>query len=125
MRLLECLVALAVASLLGACQFQGEALPGTLLGLWTTDAPKYRDRFFYLHPDNLTFGTGGGDSYSNDIVNIDITEEDGRRLYHLEHVGAEGQTYFFSFYYEPENGGVIKLKNQEEIPWTKERQPKP
>ena len=125
MRLPVCLMTLAVASTLGACRPQSGALPESLLGLWTSETPKYQDRFFELRPDNLTFGTGGGDSYSNPIVEIEITEEDGRFLYHIAHLGEEGQTYTFSFYYEPKNGGVITLKNQTEIDWKKERHREP
>ena len=125
MKLPGCFTALAVASILGACQPQGGALPESVFGLWTTEARKYEERFFELNPDKLTFGTGEDDSYSNAILQIDVTEEDGRPLYHIEHLGAEGQTYTFSFYYEPANGGVITLKNQTEIDWKKERRQRP
>jgi hypothetical protein len=122
---LACLKALAVASLLGACQVRSQALPEQMLGHWTTDAERYEDRFFELDARHLTFGTGGGSSYRNPILRIEVTREDGRLLYHLEHQGAEGQSYTFSFYYEPAHGGFITLKNQTEIHWTKERLPKP
>jgi len=122
MRLPGCLMALAVASLLGACQAQSNALPEGVLGHWTTAAHRYEDRFFELDADHLTFGTGGGSSYRNAILRIEVTEEeDGRPLYHIEHQGSEGQSYTFSFYYEPAEGGVIRLRNQTEIHWKKER----
>ena len=125
MRLPECLMALAVASLLGACQAQSVALPEGALGHWTTDARRYEDRFFELDAGHLTFGTGGGSSYRNPILRVEVTEEDGRPLYRIDHLDAEGQSYTFSFYYEPANGGVITLKNQTEIHWKKERGPRP
>ncbi|MGH9461677.1 MAG: hypothetical protein ACRD1X_10705 [Vicinamibacteria bacterium] len=125
MRLPGCLTALAVASLLGACQARSETLPEEMLGHWTTDAHRYEDRFFELDTGHLTFGTGGGSSYRNPILRIEVTQEDGRDLYHLEHQGAEGQSYTFSFYYQPANSGIITLKNQTEIHWTKERRPRP
>ena len=121
MKLLGCLVALAVGFTLGACRRDVRDLPQGLLGVWTTEAPKYQDRFFALNEDSLTFGTGEGNSNSNPIIGIELTEEEGRPYYHIEHLGTEGQSYVFSFHYEAADGGVITLKNQTEVRWTKER----
>lgn len=115
----------AVASVLGACQAQSGALPDTLLGTWTTEAPKYQDRFFELTPDHLTFGTGGGTSSRDPITHIEQTKEDGRAVYHIQHQSTEGQTYTFSFYYEPQDGGTITLQNQAQIQWNRERDQRP
>jgi hypothetical protein len=125
MRMPACLMALAVASLLGACQAPSATLPEDAFGHWTTDANRYQDRFFDLDAERLTFGTGGKSSYSNPILQIQITDEQDRLLYHVEHQGSEGQSYTFSFYYQPANGGVITLKNQPDIQWRKQGGPRP
>ena len=125
MRLPTYRTALALACLLGACQPQSPTLPTAAFGRWTTDAPRYQDRFFELDAHHLTFGTGEGKSRRDPILQIEVSQEDGRPLYRVEHLGDQGQSYVFSFYYAPTDGGVITLKNQAEIHWKKERGPTP
>jgi hypothetical protein len=125
MRVQPFLVGLAVACALAACRSRETTVPDGLIGVWTTEAPKYQDRFFDLRSDKVLFGTGNGNSDSNPIVAIETAEEDGHLLCNIDYLGSEGQEYTFSFYYDPANGGVINLKNQLEIDWQKEGRQQP
>ena len=125
MRVQPFLVGLAVACALAACRPREITIPDGLIGVWTTEAPRYQDRFFDLRPEKVIFGTGNGNSNSNPIVAIETAEEDGHLRYNIDYWGSEGQEYTFSFYYDPANGGVITLKNQRNIDWRKERRQRP
>lgn len=110
-----------LASLAGGCfSFQETALPNEMLGVWTTETPKYADRFFELQNDRVIFGTGKGQSDSNLVVAVEEIRQGPKWLYNIEYLGSEGQTYTFSFYYQT-SPQTIALKNQSGIEWKKER----
>jgi hypothetical protein len=110
-----------LASLAGGCfSFQETALPDQILGVWTTEAPRYADRFFELQKDKVIFGTGAGESDSNLVVAVEEVRQDRKQLYNIEYLSSEGQTYTFSFYYQT-SPQTIALKNQSGIEWKKER----
>lgn len=116
------LVALAILTTLLGCQpAKNTTLPDDLVGVWKTSAPKYSDRSLEFTKDSIIFGTGKGNVDTHPIANIETIREDNTILYTISHLNREGHEYTLSFYYDPANGGVIRLKNQKTIAWTKER----
>ena len=99
-------------------------MPESLIGVWKTQARKYRDRSFEVQPDRVIFETGEETSDTNIVIGIENREEDGRLLYDIDYLSPDGLEHTFSFYYEPMAGGVIALKNQSAIVWRKERRKK-
>ena len=95
-------------------------VPDHLTGVWTTAAPKYADRFLEITRVSIIFGTGGDNIYVNFITDVEET------------VGSKGTDYTLHFqdlqelkgtayiHYDPAKG-VIRLKNQRRIEWTKEK----
>lgn len=97
--------------------------PNELVGKWKTTAPKYADRFFKIDQKIITIGTGGEniEIYTIKKITMKKAPTEGSLLYTIYSKNKEGVEYKFAFYYSPEKGGVIKLKNQRHIIWTKHR----
>ena len=97
--------------------------PNELVGIWKTSAPKYVDRFFKIDQDIITIGTGGENVEIYTIKKIRTKKDPTERslLYTLYYENEEGVECKFAFYYSSEKGGVIRLKNQRHIVWTKHR----
>jgi hypothetical protein len=111
---------MALLATLAACQAQKEDLvPDHLLGVWTTSAPAYVDRYIEIRNDVIIFGTGGDTFEVHALTDIDDTREHGSIVYTITHLNHFGQPYTASFYYEPRGNGVIRFKNQRDIAWTK------
>jgi len=97
--------------------------PNELVGIWKTSALKYADRFFKIDQTIITIGTGGENVEIYTIKKITMKKPPTERsvLYTIYSKNEEGVEYKFAFYYSPEKGGVIRLKNQRHIVWTKQR----
>lgn len=97
--------------------------PNELVGKWKTTAPKYADRFFKIDREIITIGTGGEtfEIYTIKKITRKKNPTEGSLLYTIYSKNEEGIEYKFALYYAPEKGGVIRLKNQRDIVWTKHR----
>jgi hypothetical protein len=101
------------------CGYESFA-PNELVGVWTTSDPKYADRFLKIDRDAITFGTGEGNFETYAITKMKKGAEVQDMLYTIYYEDEAGDTYTLAMYYSPERGGVLRLKNQREIIWTKE-----
>jgi hypothetical protein len=119
------LVALAILACLFGCQPEEPAtVPDELLGVWETSAPKYKDSFFELTKDTLTFANRDLDYIDvNSISKIEKIHREKGILYTIHYENREGQEYKFAFYYDPLRGGAIRFKNQDQIEWRKANVP--
>jgi len=115
----EILVAFAIViAFLGCRSGENLTVPDDLVGVWETAESKYRDRFMEFKKDVVIFGTGEGNQSVHPIRKVRAVRQDGRDLYTVYYLSQERGEYSFSFFYNPE-GGVITLKNQNEIAWKK------
>jgi hypothetical protein len=114
------IVIVFLAALIGCGGERTKSVPDELVGVWRTTAPKYADRFLKLTRTAIIFGTGGEGSYARTVVAVEKSREDGDTLYTVFYVDAEGE-YKLAFYYESQNGGVIRYKNQRAIAWTRQK----
>ena len=118
----ECiLLALTIFVSFFGCQLKEPAtLPDELLGVWKTSAPRYKDCFFELTKDTITFANTDLDNIDvNSISKIEKIHKEKGILYTIHYENREGQEYKFFFYYDPSRGGTIRFKNQEGIEWRK------
>jgi hypothetical protein len=116
------ITAMALLAALAACQVRNEnPVPDHLLGVWSTSAPRYADRYIEIRNDMIIFGTGGDEFELHALTHIEEAREHGALLYTITHLNHFGQPYSLSFYYEPKGDGIIRFKNQKEIVWKKER----
>jgi len=116
------LVVLSTFSLLFGCQSrEPTAIPDELLGVWETSAPKYKQCFFKITKDSITFANR--DSLEgldvNIIVKIEKTKKEKQILYTIHYKKSKGEEYKFPFHYDDSKGGTIRFKNQKEIEWRK------
>ncbi len=97
--------------------------PDDLIGIWKTTAPKYADRSFEIKKDAITFEIGGGnfEDYAIKYIKTEKARDERSTLYTIHYKDEAGEEYTFAFYFYPEEGGVIRFKNQKQIVWTKGR----
>ncbi len=115
------LLAFAIlATFIGCPSAKDTSVPAGLIGVWTTAAPQYEDRFLQFTKGSIIFGTGENSYDIHPISKIEKAHEATPSLYTISHMNPEGQEYRFSFYYDPGHDGVITFKNQEDITWKKE-----
>jgi len=122
MKVKRVLVIIIYLIVLSTCQCgRKTTVPEDLIGVWETAAPTYADRFFEIRINEIIFGTGEEkfDTYPITKIKTEKESEEQEMLYILCYKNIEGQEYKFSFYYDPANQGTIRLKNQQEMVWTK------
>lgn len=115
-QILTVLVVLIIGS--GCPSDQTTNIPDGLVGVWEAPAVKYKDRFMEFKKDAVIFGTGDENQSVQPIRRVKAVREKNKDLYTITYLDDDGEETSFSFYYDPV-GGVITLKNQEEIEWKK------
>ena len=101
------------------CTRQAEVAIDSFLGVWETSAPKYQDRFFEINKSAIIFGTGRGHSTAFKVDRVVKTVEEKKTVYTILYNDVQGTDFKLAFYYSPNNGGVIRFKNQQKIEWTR------
>lgn len=93
-------------------------VPGELIGIWKTAAPKYADRHLTFEQDYVTLGQGAAGESSYIIRNIESRKADSGKAYKFHYEDSEGEEWILEFYYEPSNDGLIILNNSDNV-WKK------
>jgi len=97
--------------------YHNRDLPEKLHGIWETDAEIFSDRYFVLDKNSVGFGTGDGKIDWYDITRVNEAVERNQVLYTIEFQNVEGSVLKRDFYYDSDNGGKIRFKNQPAIEW--------
>ena len=111
----------------GACRLDGAEvirMPEGLIGTWQTDSPDYAGRFFTLSADEfslLLIGTGTSTPERYHIASVTRIRDKYGMLHTIEYADAEGTDYHMGLYYDPEDGGRLRLKNQRNMIWRRMR----
>jgi hypothetical protein len=93
-------------------------LPDKLNGFWTTDDPRYQDRFLELSKVYVIIGVGRHQVPSVQVVDrIEAVQAGKETTYTIYSDDLQGVSYQLSFQFNPVNGGEIQLKNQKGIVW--------
>jgi hypothetical protein len=93
-------------------------IPANLIGEWTTSSPGYQDRFIELTKETLVYGIGGDKEEVYTIISLGKTLEGKNTIYTINYKNSEVK-FTRSFYYHPEDVGIIQFKHQEHIKWRK------
>ena len=115
------LVILIIATLFIFYLKEDEVFPDHMIGKWTTAEPRYTGRFFEISQTTFTYGLGGDKRDVCVISSIEKSIQGNNTLYTINYHNTDGIEYTRSFYYFPENGGMIKFKNQTYVEWTKNK----
>ena len=93
-------------------------VPEELLGIWTTNDPRYEDRYFELTTEaTMIVGTGEGNSDTYIITNIESVTVSALTDYTLSYFKNAGNEYKFRFRYDPFDNGIIRFVNQKALKW--------
>jgi hypothetical protein len=113
-----CLLLVAVGA---GCRNAGDrSVPPELVGIWTTSAPRYAGHYLRITPTVVGFGADEAGYTYYDIERIERSSEPGQMGYIIVYQNHAGQEYTLAFYYTPQDGGTIRLKNQGQWIWIKE-----
>jgi hypothetical protein len=94
-------------------------LPEELIGTYTTNEPRYAERYLDLAPDQIEFGLGEAGVSRHRIKSISLEQQDGKTLYVLAYAGQEGGTDYLRFFHDETRRDEIVLSNQTTITWSK------
>jgi hypothetical protein len=101
------------------------AIPATLIGVWKTEDPRYEGRHFELTVDTVRLAMGQNGQTAFPIRKFEKNEEPRATVYSVAYLNlTDGVTDTLSFSYEPANGGVIRFRNQRNIRWQRDREPR-
>ncbi len=121
-----CSLLLALALLFLGCDSKRAAtLPSDLVGTWRTNHPKYQGLYFQLEKDRLAYSTASGSVENYEISKYEKLESGrkSKRSSHVVYARRDGQELKLALEYEPIDGGILRFKNQPQIPWTREERP--
>jgi hypothetical protein len=101
--------------------FYGEkpSVPVELEGRWVSDHPKYKDRYLELSRVSVVYRTGLDNLDVNFVTSVEKQPHGNHYLYTIHYKSKKNGEGKISFYWDPSNTGVITLKNQDSINWTK------
>jgi hypothetical protein len=92
-------------------------LPAQLEGVWTSDDPRYSDRFLELPPTFVMIVTGRHERSSVQWIDKVNVESAGDRMvltvYSTDF--QEGTHHELALQVSPANGGEIRLRNQSQV----------
>ena len=115
-------VLVLVASVVGCRGEDAELLiPSPLIGRWTTDDPRYVDRYLEITATSVNFGVGENRPQSYGIFKITAVPHPVRGTrYRIEYIDRDGVDYHVSFHLQLENDEVVlRLANQFHMVWRK------
>jgi hypothetical protein len=93
-------------------------LPDKLVGFWTTDEPRYQDRFLEFDKVYVFIGVGRLQVPNVQVVDkVDAAQAGKETTYTIYSTDLQGAEYQMTFQFNPVNGGEIQLKNQRGIVW--------
>jgi len=115
-------VAVVLVLVLAGCGPEStKTVPGDLVGIWKTSAPKYADTFIELTRTTITFGSGEKGTHLRSVVKVTKERDEAGTLYTVFYTDSGGQEYRFAFYHDPADG-ALRWKNQRTIAWVKAKQ---
>lgn len=93
-----------------------DGTPTEILGRWTTDDSRYRDRAFHIEDDTFHLEVGPDSILSYRIARIQRFGDDGFDRYVVTYYTREGEVQQ-EFRLFPD--GVLRLKNPPDLVWTR------
>lgn len=96
-------------------------VPDELIGVWTTTAIDYRDRFLEIRKDAVLFDTGEGTPSANPVIEVTQEMADDRHAYTIVCFDSEGSGEYKLHLLYDSSLQVLRLKNRPQVPWIRSR----
>jgi hypothetical protein len=108
---------------LGCNRHRSLTLPADLAGVWTSDDPRYHDRFFELWPTFVIVVTGPGNPASVQwIRKVEAKPQGDSSAFTVYSTDYSQHTdYQMVLQFNPANGGEIRFGNEPQI-WKRRRE---
>ncbi len=94
-------------------------VPTELVGVWRTANPRYADRFLEITATSIFFQIEDGKVDGHPIVAVDESPGAGAISYTISYRDQDGQRRRVAIDYDSRRAGVIRLKHQQQIEWTR------
>lgn len=95
-------------------------LPLELSGVWESSHPDYAGRTLEISEITLVFATSDETIDVYFVNNVKKTIEGKQTLFTVSCYRMDNEEETVSFYYNREDGGTIRFRNQKHVTWTKE-----
>lgn len=116
-KIISVLLLLAIACMSSGCN-NSRILPDALVGFWTTENPRYRDRFIELDNVYLFIGVGTRQVPKLQVVNkFKAMQAGNETTYTIYSKDMQGVGDQMTFKFRPANGGEIEFSNQRGVVW--------
>ena len=99
-------------------------MPQALIGVWTTDAPRYAGRSFKLDNTLVTIDMGDYGTTVYPLVKLKQRVDGDREFFEIVYgPNNEPEQQILRFEYRRANGGTIHIRNQKDVVWTRQVAP--
>ena len=114
-----CVPALAAVLLLACGPKVEDGVPTELQGRWITSAPKYRDRYFEIQPDNLIWGLADWELEAHPIEKVESQRQGSDKTrYWLHYTESAGYQTALEILLRPGKQPKFRFANRPEE-WTR------
>jgi len=108
---------LVIACMASGCN-NSRILPDTLVGFWTTQSPRYQDRFIELDNVYLFIGVDTRQVPRLQVVNkFKAVQAGNETTYTIYSTDMQDVGNQMTFKFSPANGGEIEFNNQGGVVW--------
>ena len=94
-------------------------MPQALIGVWTTDAPRYAGRSFKLDKMLVTLDLGDYGTTVYPFKGLKQRMDGNREFFEIVYGPHNEPEQVLRFEYRRANGGTIHIRNQKDVVWTR------
>jgi len=114
------IIAAIMVSAVGCGNRRIKRTPDELIGVWKTSAERYADRFMEFKLEQVVFGTGGLTSVTCPLRGLKRKIKADCTDYTVYYESEDGLEYSMALWFFPQDGGIIRFKNQQDVTWKRE-----
>jgi hypothetical protein len=99
-----------------------KTLPGEVSGTWTTQDESYAGEYIELTDKTVAFGIEGGERHEFPVMKVESEKGHlfGSTLYSVYYADGTGAKNLFRIIYTPEDGGTLRQKSAQDVPWKRQ-----
>jgi hypothetical protein len=114
------LILVAILLVMGCQDSLIKQAPAEIVGTWEADDPRFKGCTMEITPNRIVFGNPVTGMTRNYITMIRKSPEGTRTLYEISYENAEELDYLLPVYYiRSGEEEILRLKNRDEVKWTR------